>query len=75
MRRRAHTDLPLLEAAGTLLCRVGKRSAPKARGARLARKVGSKKARVALARKLAVLLHRVWSDGTEFRWSQEATTA
>lgn len=47
----------------------------KAWGTRLARRVGSEKARVALARKLAVLMHRVWIDGTEFRWSQEATTA
>ncbi|MGA7329664.1 MAG: IS110 family transposase, partial [Rhodomicrobium sp.] len=27
------------------------------------------KARVAVARKLAVILHRMWIDGTEFRWS------
>jgi len=41
------------------------------RSTRLARRIGSKKARVALARKLAVLMHRVWMDGTEFRWSKE----
>lgn len=41
--------------------------------ARLVNKVGPKKARVALARKLAVILHRIWVDGTEFRWSTEAT--
>ena len=38
-------------------------------------RIGSKKARVALARKLAVLMHRVWMDGTEFRWSKEVVTA
>jgi hypothetical protein len=36
--------------------------------------VGGKKARVALARKLAVLMHRVWTDGTEFRWAEAAGT-
>jgi transposase len=71
----ALTRTYLFEAAGTLLCRAAKWSALKAWGTRLARRVGSKKARVALARKLAVLMHRVWIDGTEFRWSQEATTA
>ena len=30
---------------------------------------GTKKARVALARKLGVILHRMWIDGTRFRWS------
>ena len=65
----------LFEAAGALLSRVSKWSALKAWGMRLARKVGGKKARVALARKLAVLMHRVWVDGTEFRWSQEETAA
>jgi transposase len=71
----ALTRTYLFEAAGTLLCRVAKWSALKAWGTRLARRVGSKKARVALARKLAVLMHRVWIDGTEFRWSKEAATA
>ncbi len=34
---------------------------------------GAKKAKVALARKLAALLHRLWQDGTTFRWTAEAT--
>jgi len=50
-------------------------SALKAWGVRLARRIGGKKARVALARKLAVLMHRVWMDGSEFRWSKESATA
>jgi hypothetical protein len=33
---------------------------------------GAKKARVALARKLAVIFHRMWVDGTSFRWTSEA---
>ena len=31
-----------------------------------------KRAKVALARKLAVVLHRMWVDGTSFRWGKEA---
>lgn len=61
----------LYEAANSLLSRVRKWSAPKAWATRLARKAGAKKARVALARKLAVILHRIWVDGSEFRWTRE----
>jgi transposase len=39
----------------------------------VAKRRGMKKARVALARKLAVILHRMWVDGTSFRWSNEET--
>jgi hypothetical protein len=40
----------------------------------LSLKQDHKPARVAVARKLAVILHRMWMDGTDFRWSsQEAT--
>ena len=65
----------LYEAANSLLSRVRRWSAPKAWAARLVRRVGPKKARVALARKLAVTLHRIWVDGTEFRWSKQTATA
>jgi hypothetical protein len=34
-----------------------------------------KKAIVALARRLAVIMHRIWVDGTEFRWTREQPTA
>jgi transposase len=33
---------------------------------KLAKRAGMKKAKVALARKLAVILHRMWTDGTAF---------
>jgi transposase len=33
------------------------------------------KAIVALARRLAVIMHRIGSDGTEFRWSKECVRA
>ena len=61
----------LYEAANVLLSRVRKWSAPKAWAARLVKKTGGKKARVALARKLAVIMHRMWVDGTDFRWAGE----
>jgi transposase len=32
------------------------------------RKLLQSKAIVALARRLAVIMHRIWIDGTEFRW-------
>jgi transposase len=61
----------LFEAAGVLLTRVPKWSAVKAWGVRLAKRNGLRKAKVAVARKLAVLLHRMWIDGTEFNWSKK----
>jgi transposase len=47
-------------------------SALKAWTAQVAKRQGSKKAKVALARKIAGVLHRMWVDGTEFRWSTAA---
>jgi hypothetical protein len=38
-------------------------------GVRLAKRNGLRKAKVAVARKLAVILHRMWIDGTEFNLS------
>jgi transposase len=61
----------LFEAAGVLLTRVQKWCALKAWGHRLWKRIGLKKAKVAVARKLAVILHRMWLDGTQFRWSIE----
>jgi hypothetical protein len=40
-----------------------------------ARHRGMKKAIVALARRLAVVMHRIWVDGTEFRWTWEVAAA
>ncbi len=71
----------LFEAAGVLLTRVphwcrlkawGIRLIHwcrlKAWGIRLIKRIGFKKAKVAVARKLAVILHRMWRDGTDFIW-------
>jgi transposase len=62
----------LFEAAHVMLLRAQRFSALKAWALRVARTRGLKRAKVALARKLAVVLHRLWADGTEFRWSREA---
>jgi len=40
---------------------------------RVARRRGMRRAIVAVARRLAVVLHRMWVDGTEFRWSNSTT--
>ena len=61
----------LFEAANVLLTRVARWSALKAWGMRIAKRTSLNKARVAVARKLAVVLHRMWIDGTEFRWSAQ----
>jgi len=65
----------LFEAAGVLLTRVPKWSALKAWGTRLIKRNGLRKAKVAVARKLAVILHRMWIDGTEFSWSKKELAA
>jgi len=64
----------LFEAAHAILTRPLKGGALKSWAARLAKRAGMKKAKVALARKLAVALHRMWVDGTAFR-TEEAKTA
>ena len=47
----------------------------KAWAMKIARHRGMKKAIVALARRLAVIMHRIWVDGTEFQWTREAAVA
>ena len=56
----------LYEAANVLLTTVKKRFALRSWGLQLMKKVGPKRARVAVARKLAVLMGRMWKDGTHF---------
>ena len=62
----------LYEAAHTQLVRSVKWSWLRAWAMQIARRRGLKKAVVALARRLAVIMHRMWVDGTEFRWTREA---
>ena len=63
----------LFEAASVLLHRTRRWCALKAWGLRLAKRNGMKKAQVAVARKLAVILHCIWVDGTSFQWGKEPT--
>jgi transposase len=65
----------LYEAAQIVLVRSTKWSWLKAWAMKIARHRGMKKAIVALARRLAVIMHRIWVDGTEFRWTQEVAAA
>lgn len=59
----------LYEAANVLLGRVKRDCALKAWGRALAAAKGAKRARVAVARKLAALLHTLWRTETSFRWA------
>jgi transposase len=61
----------LYEAAHSLLVRSKKWSSLRAWGMNIARRRGMARARVAVARKLAVILHRMWADATEFRFGKE----
>ena len=61
----------LYEAAHIMLVRLAKWSWLKAWAMKIARQRGIKKAIVALARRLAVIMHRIWVDGTEFRWTRD----
>jgi transposase len=65
----------LYEAAHIMLVRLAKWSWLKAWAMKIARQRGIKKAIVALARRLAVILHRIWVDGSEFRWTREQAVA
>lgn len=65
----------LYEAANVLLTKVQRFSPLKAWGMRLVKRIGGHKARVAVARKIAVILHCIWTDGTEFWWTREEAKA
>jgi transposase len=65
----------LYEAAQVMLTRTNKWSWLKAWAMKIARHRGMKKAIVALARRLAVIMHRMWVDGTEFRWTHDVVAA
>jgi transposase len=65
----------LYEGAHILLTRAVRFSALKRWALEVAKRRGMKRAKVALARKLAVVLHRMWVDGTSFRWGRESALA
>ena len=58
----------LFEASVTMLTRSGRWSRLKAWGVRLAQRNGFKAASTAVARKLAVIMHRMWVDETDFAY-------
>ena len=60
----------LYEAANVLLSRITRFSKLKRWGIDVAKRRGSKRAKVALARKIGIILHRMWIDGTTYRWAE-----
>ena len=64
----------LYQAATVMLHRAGPNWL-KAWALRLAKQRGNKRATVALARRIAVVLHRMWRDGAEFRYMREEAMA
>ena len=60
----------LSEAANALPTRVSRWSWLKRWGLEVARRRGKLRAQVAVARRLAVIMHRMWVDGTAFSWTR-----
>ena len=65
----------LYEAAQSVLLRSAKWSWLNAWAMKIARHRRLKRATVAPARRLAVIMHRIWVDGTEFQWTREVVVA
>jgi transposase len=61
----------MYEAAVVILTRVKRASNLKDWAQAIAKRSGLGKARVALARKLSVILHSIWRSGEAFRWSEQ----
>jgi transposase len=70
----AEVRTALYTSASSLLVRCKTWSSLPAWGMSVAKRRGHKKAVVAVARKLASVLHTMWRDGTEFRWSTTTRT-
>ena len=62
----------LYQSAPALLTRSKKYSGIRVWALGIVKCRGLRRAAVAVARKLAVLMHRIWADGTEYRWQREA---
>ena len=65
----------LYEAASVLMTRTRKWSRLRAWGVSVAKRRGMKRAIVAVARKLAVIMHRIWVTGDVFEFGKPATAA
>jgi transposase len=61
----------MYEAAVVILTRVKRASSLKEWAQAIAKRAGIGKARVALARKLSVILHSIWRSGEAFRWTEQ----
>jgi transposase len=68
----ASVRVALFEAAHVIMTRVASWSKLKAWAMNVAKRRGAKRAKVALARKLGVVLHRMWVDETDFRFREPA---
>lgn len=68
----AFTRAALFTAAHVMLTRSRQWTAIRAWGVRIAQRSNLKKAKIAVARKLAVIMHRMWRDETPFRWGAAA---
>jgi transposase len=71
----ASVRVALFEAAHVIMTRVATWSTLKAWVMNVAKRRGAKRAKVALARKMACVLHRMWVDETEFRWGAAEAAA
>ena len=60
----------LFVAARNSVARITRFSKLKRWAMDVAKRRGSKRAKVALARKIAVILHRMWVDGSTYRWTE-----
>ena len=65
----------LFEAAQSMLTRTIKWSWLKAWGMKIAQRRGMKRAIVAVARRMAVVMHRMWVSGTDFQWTRQDIAA
>lgn len=68
----AFTRTALFTAAHVMLTRSRQWTAIRAWGMRIAQRSNLRKAKIAVARKLAVVMHRMWRDETPFRWGTAA---
>ena len=66
----ASVRVALFEAAHVMMTRVASWSKLKAWA--VAKRRGAKRAKVALARKIGVILHRMWIDGADFRFTDKS---
>jgi transposase len=66
---------PLYEAASGLMTRMRNWSRLRAWGVSIAKRCGIKHATVAMARKLAVIMHRIWVTGSKFEFGSPALAA